>query len=677
MKNPRVSVSVLLALLFSLFAVCGVSEEITVSSREELIDLFKSCRAQEITELEISCSEDFYADISKDRFAEATLIEWEAGVTNAYLRYSESYRLLKFSSLEFGEVHFARVSTLGEAREAIAGFAADGVTAFNLACADGDLFSELFQGRQTYVLSALNGIGDLYMSGGGNIVYVTDVEYFQDPFAVVGSEAEFLDAVAAFADQETDAFHIVFEPEFYEALNANPEMSRKMNALSRLSDCWRRTNGTAHYTEYSNATFSNTPKAVCDTENDIVEAIRAFGLSGESEFELILNEELYNAVHEGYFERLEALETEAGLTSRSLSYSFSDYILYYSEAVIVTDAKPISTIGEAIEYVNECVMNGMDEISLFCSEELYGKLLEGWSNYSITSNSMVPIMDLLSHAGISNCSFTRSGSTGVIVVSIESLYPGVRILRAVENNDFSALTERETQTYEAASALAASLKADTDLKTAENIHDALCEMIVYTSDDHASEDDNAIGAILNGQANCDGYSDAFYLIGQLAGLNVRCQHGDSYDKGFLNAFGSETHMWNVVEIDGTWRLIDVTWDDTDEGFRKTWFNIGYDRASLAYKWNEEMTVPLDPVTDLSMRPENEYLAETADDVITAVNDATAKRFHEFFIFYTNAELAEDYHSAVQTVGRTENVQDFLYSWNQHMQMLGILNVLYR
>ena len=77
------------------------------------------------------------------------------------------------------------------------------------------------------------------------------------------------------------------------------------------------------------------------------------------------------------------------------------------------------------------------------------------------------------------------------------------------------------------------------------------------SDDVLDEGDGCIGALLNGQADCDGYADAMFLVGRLAGLNVRRQYGDSANGGVSGWF--TTHMWNLIELDGSWRMMDVTW----------------------------------------------------------------------------------------------------------------------
>ena len=58
----------------------------------------------------------------------------------------------------------------------------------------------------------------------------------------------------------------------------------------------------------------------------------------------------------------------------------------------------------------------------------------------------------------------------------------------------------------------------------------------------------AYGALFNGKAICGGYTDTMALF---------------LDKlGFKNyKISTNSHIWNVVYINGTWKHLDLTWDD--------------------------------------------------------------------------------------------------------------------
>lgn len=60
---------------------------------------------------------------------------------------------------------------------------------------------------------------------------------------------------------------------------------------------------------------------------------------------------------------------------------------------------------------------------------------------------------------------------------------------------------------------------------------------------------SAKGALLDGQANCQGFADALYLLCGLCGIECeyRCGHGER-----------RLHVWNAVCIDGSWREVDAS-----------------------------------------------------------------------------------------------------------------------
>lgn len=64
----------------------------------------------------------------------------------------------------------------------------------------------------------------------------------------------------------------------------------------------------------------------------------------------------------------------------------------------------------------------------------------------------------------------------------------------------------------------------------------------------AYESDTAYGVLLQGYGICNGYSDAMELFLTKMGI-------PSYK------IANETHMWNLIYIDNTWKHLDLTWDN--------------------------------------------------------------------------------------------------------------------
>ena len=62
--------------------------------------------------------------------------------------------------------------------------------------------------------------------------------------------------------------------------------------------------------------------------------------------------------------------------------------------------------------------------------------------------------------------------------------------------------------------------------------------------------------IFEGYGVCDGYSEAFKILMNAAGIECKVIYGDT-------PYG--LHAWNQVKIDGVWYNMDVTWNDPDNG----------------------------------------------------------------------------------------------------------------
>ena len=77
------------------------------------------------------------------------------------------------------------------------------------------------------------------------------------------------------------------------------------------------------------------------------------------------------------------------------------------------------------------------------------------------------------------------------------------------------------------------------------------------------------GALVNGEAVCDGYSRAFQLLCRNAGISCAVIEGTSD----FNDDKNVGHMWNLVELGGSWYHLDCTWDDGDDGYMHDFFNM--------------------------------------------------------------------------------------------------------
>ena len=110
-----------------------------------------------------------------------------------------------------------------------------------------------------------------------------------------------------------------------------------------------------------------------------------------------------------------------------------------------------------------------------------------------------------------------------------------------------------------------SLNTDTRYDFIKSLHDYLSEELSYI-DDYASCFD-AYGALVNNEAVCQGYAEAFKLFCDKYNVPCVCVTGTA---------NGGPHMWNAVQMDdGKWYLVDVTWDDQEEhGIYNDFFLVG-------------------------------------------------------------------------------------------------------
>lgn len=97
----------------------------------------------------------------------------------------------------------------------------------------------------------------------------------------------------------------------------------------------------------------------------------------------------------------------------------------------------------------------------------------------------------------------------------------------------------------------------TDAEKVKAIHDYIIQNCSYDYAHVDTEKDgywcNAEGPLLKGKAICSGYSAAFQVC--MDALNIPCQEvGGKISDG-------TGHGWNLVQVDGNWYHIDLTFDD--------------------------------------------------------------------------------------------------------------------
>ena len=673
-SGVKTKILILIFLAVMIFSAAVQGQGISFNNREQLETYLKRQRP---ASLEFTCSKSLYSELEEGGFRELYRLLVQCGIdhTAADISYNSFRHFISLSSLSYTDLPWKICEAPSDVRLAFRDYAADN-TGFILLCTY-DLIRLLTEDRFLSVTAAQNGIKDhavIYSTQTG-ILRISDIEHFDRPYAAAEDYAQFSSAASYFAGQKINDFYIVFEPELYDRITSDPAEMTIMTGSSKIGsyNAWIDPNNCVFH--FYDVEFTDVPREICRSIDDVGEAIRRMGASGITDFELIFpHTDVFDKLYMDDFARFHEVRTQAGMVRSDISYSSDHDRIIFSNAEIVTEVTALSTLAEAIAYTEDRTDAGSRDIHLFCTAELYHALIGEPGSFEPDPDNMTRIYDLLSHAGIFDYEISTSDATHLINIRIGKLFPGKAIVLAVRSGNTGSLSSREIQTLEAAAAIAAAAQHPDPLETAKYIHDRLCERIIYTEDETTDEDDTAIGAILNGEANCDGYSDAFFLIGNLAGLTVRYQHGDSLDKRSPESWIQVSHLWNLLEIDGKWHMVDVTWDDEENGWSYVWFNAGRDVASRMHVWNEDMTVSIAPETQRPFSIGSDFYVGSEAEMRTTVETARQQHLNSFHIIFMDPELAYLNEITRQTVMDRTYDLSITYSWNEQMTALGFYDI---
>lgn len=184
--------------------------------------------------------------------------------------------------------------------------------------------------------------------------------------------------------------------------------------------------------------------------------------------------------------------------------------------------------------------------------------------------------------------------SGRFICKITKEHPGTRVANAYLSGDISKLTPDELELYQKALPIVNEAKKYSSPIAKElYIHDELCKRVNFKD---PPKNTDAFGALVNGETNCQGYSDAFYMLGRMAGLNVRRIGGK---------FKGESHVWNAITFeDGKTYCVDVTQDDwyysDKKKNRSFFFNAPLEVVQSIYQY------PWEAITNLQRNIDNRY-----------------------------------------------------------------------
>ncbi len=252
----------------------------------------------------------------------------------------------------------------------------------------------------------------------------------------------------------------------------------------------------------------------------------------------------------------EADETHTYTEEKSDIIGAADLVTYYSQDNLPDFIRQVewnydmvvNSDEERDAYINKCISEFRTEIPFILS-----------GSCSELDENMV--MDMKKGIMAVHCQQAELGYgdvKAVYVVYSVGYFTSAYILDAYKTSDTSKLSSDNLSVYNKAVDFINTIdKSSPDIVKERQIHDYICNITSYYNTDEDYLPENlpryrmAVGVMLDGSANCMGYTDAFYMLACMAGFDV--------DK--VESEESMKHTWNVITLNGKKYVVDVTWND--------------------------------------------------------------------------------------------------------------------
>ncbi len=141
----------------------------------------------------------------------------------------------------------------------------------------------------------------------------------------------------------------------------------------------------------------------------------------------------------------------------------------------------------------------------------------------------------------------------------------------------------------------------TEFETEVVLHDYLVNHCTYSyGSDKNDNEFRAYGALIEGQAVCNGYAEAMALLLSCAGIENQYVVGvaksgsrsvkQKQENDSSGEEKKENHAWNLVQINGSWYHLDATWDDPvgdKDILSHAYFNLSDELMKRDHTWAED------------------------------------------------------------------------------------------
>ena len=235
----------------------------------------------------------------------------------------------------------------------------------------------------------------------------------------------------------------------------------------------------------------------------------------------------------------------------------NEYYLENNYEFVKNYTDDVSNKEELINYIYYVINTGSEYANGECKKE-YAECINDLKNIA-DDEEMLTIINNFVHPynSFKTISFTYSNK-GDFSLSIEHVYSKEEITEInfiVENKIKDLIKDSMT-----------------NVEKIKVIHDFIIDNTKYDTlktdniNDETYKSNTAYGVLIQGYGICSGYSDTMAIFLDKLGI-------ENYK------ISNETHIWNLILVNGKWVHLDATWDDPVSEFnenRDTYFLITYD-----------------------------------------------------------------------------------------------------
>lgn len=198
---------------------------------------------------------------------------------------------------------------------------------------------------------------------------------------------------------------------------------------------------------------------------------------------------------------------------------------------------------DVLNVIYTILNHGVSEFTFYCDKE-YENCVDELSDVSQNQVLLSTINNFVSPYNSYEKIYFKITSYGEITVTTDKLYSDEEI-----KNIESKIALFETTNIKDNMSINDKIKAFHDYLINNSVYDkARAEDIESGNDESTSNSHKATGPLIDGIALCSGYSDAMKIyLDKLGVPNYKISNSN--------------HIWNLVNLDGKWLHLDLTWDD--------------------------------------------------------------------------------------------------------------------